>query len=73
MLYGHYTNPCPALMWNGDRYLCSLYLGDPSRYEHFLEIGGGCCFPSNPRRRNDSKEPWQVSRAPGTKDKTPGR
>jgi len=51
VIYGNYTNPCPALLWNGTRYLCSLYLGDPSRYEHFLEIGGGCCFPLNPRRQ----------------------
>jgi hypothetical protein len=50
MLYGHYTNPCPSLTWQGDRYLCSLYLGDPGRYEHFLAIGEGCCFPTNPWR-----------------------
>lgn len=57
MTYGHYKNPCPALMWNGARYLCSLYLGDPARYEQSLEIGGGCCFPFNPRRSGDTKEP----------------
>lgn len=51
MIYGHYASPCPALTWDGNRFVCSLYLSDPSRYECFLEIGGGCCFPSNPRRR----------------------
>ncbi len=50
MIYGHYTNPCPALRLNEGRYQCSLYLGDPARYEHVLEIGNGCCFPSNPLR-----------------------
>jgi hypothetical protein len=50
MVYGAYTHPCPALKQNGNRYLCSLYLADPLRYEHFLDIGGGCCFPDNPRR-----------------------
>lgn len=50
MIYGNYTNPCPALKWNGARYVCSLYLGDPQRYQCFLEIGEGCCFPSNPLR-----------------------
>ncbi len=57
MTYGHYKNPCPALTWNGERYLCSLYLGDPPRYEHFLEIGEGCCFPFNPRRSGDTRVP----------------
>ncbi|AFM26818.1 hypothetical protein Desti_4181 [Desulfomonile tiedjei DSM 6799] len=51
MFYGHYSDPCPALEWNGSRYVCSLFLSDPDRYEHFLDIGGGCCFPENPRRR----------------------
>ena len=52
MIFGHYAHPCPALVWNGTRYLCSVYLGDPSRYEHFLEIGIACCFPSNPWKKN---------------------
>lgn len=47
MIYGHYTNPCPALAWRENRYFCTLYLGDPDRYGQILEIGGGCCFPSN--------------------------
>ncbi|HTY23493.1 MAG TPA: hypothetical protein VMC85_10210 [Desulfomonilaceae bacterium] len=51
MLYGHYMNPCPALTRNKDRYVCSLYLEDPERYEEFLRIGEGCCFPVNPRRK----------------------
>gem|GEM_PF-1632532 len=51
MLYGHYTNPCPALIWNGARYLCSLCRDDPLRYERVLEIGLGCRFPLNPRRK----------------------
>jgi len=51
MFYGHYTNPCPALTRDDDRYVCSLYLSDPARYESVLEIGGGCCFPDNPLRR----------------------
>jgi len=51
LIYGHYTNPCPALIRKGTRYCCSLYLSDPLRYEHFLEIGAGCCLPSNPWRR----------------------
>jgi len=50
MIYGHYTSPCPALTWLNDRYVCELYVNDPARYEHFLEIGGGCCFPANPWR-----------------------
>ncbi len=54
MIYGNYTNPCPALRRDGSRYLCSLYLDDPLRYEHFLDIGGGCCFPDNPRRKGIS-------------------
>jgi hypothetical protein len=52
MIYGHYANPCPALKWDRSRYVCTLYLSDPSRYEVFLEIGGGCCFPLNPWREN---------------------
>lgn len=51
MFYGHYTNPCPALIRNDGRCLCSLYLSDPERYEGVLEIGEGCCFPDNPLRR----------------------
>ena len=50
MIYGHYTNPCPALKRNGDRYVCSLYLDDPARYGGVLEIGEGCCFPENAMR-----------------------
>jgi hypothetical protein len=50
MFYGHYTNPCPALTRDDDRYVCSLYLSDPARYEGVLDIGGGCCFPDNPLR-----------------------
>lgn len=50
MFYGHYTNPCPALELNGNRYVCSLYRRDPDRYEHVLAIGEGCCFPDNPWR-----------------------
>jgi hypothetical protein len=50
MFYGHYSNPCPALTWNGLRYVCSLYLSDPERYHQFIAIGDGCCFPLNPRR-----------------------
>jgi hypothetical protein len=50
MIYGHYTKPCPALKQAGDRWVCSLYLGDPARYEQILDIGGGCCFSSNPLR-----------------------
>lgn len=55
MIYGHYTKPCPSLTWSGDRYVCSLYLSDVKRYEFFLEIGGGCCFPSNPWREDVTK------------------
>lgn len=50
MKYGSYTTPCPALSREKDRYVCRLYLEDPDRYAEVLEIGGGCCFPSNPRR-----------------------
>jgi len=57
MIYGHYTNPCPALTWKEDRYICSLYLSDPLRYEHFLEIGAGYCFPFNPWRKEVVKRP----------------
>jgi hypothetical protein len=56
MIYGHYTNPCPSLAWDGDRYICALYRSDPDRYEFFLEIGGGCCFPMNPRREHVTKK-----------------
>jgi hypothetical protein len=52
MIYGHYTNPCPSLTWDGDRYVCFLYRDDPARYELFLEIGAGCCFPMNPWRES---------------------
>lgn len=55
MIYGHYKTPCPALIWNGERYVCALYAGDPARYELFLEIGAGCCFPSNPWREHVAK------------------
>jgi hypothetical protein len=51
MLYGHYTKPCPSLTCKGDRYVCKLYLEDPERYEEFLKIGAGCCFPTNPQRK----------------------
>ncbi|MEW6349755.1 MAG: hypothetical protein AB1646_11885 [Thermodesulfobacteriota bacterium] len=50
MFYGHYKSSCPALEWNGVRYVCRLFLSDPIRYESSLDIGGGCCFPSNPMR-----------------------
>lgn len=50
MKFGHYTNPCPALSQNEDRYLCTMYLSDPLRYEEVLGIGNGCCFPANPLR-----------------------
>lgn len=50
MMYGHYTNPCPALIREGDRCRCSLYMSDPERYEAVLEIGEGCRFPDNPVR-----------------------
>ena len=59
MIYGHYKSPCPALSWDGNRFLCQLYLSDPSRYEGVLEIGAGCCFPTNSRRREIAKEPWK--------------
>lgn len=55
MIYGHYTNPCPALTWAENRYLCSLYLEDPHRYELVIDIGGGCCFPLNPQREQMKK------------------
>lgn len=57
MIYGHYTNPCPALKWAENRYVCALYLDDPSRYEQIMDIGGGCCFPFNPRREQIKKMP----------------
>jgi hypothetical protein len=50
MIYGHYTNPCPALERAENRYVCTLYLNDPMRYEHVMDIGRGCCFPFNPLR-----------------------
>ncbi|MDQ7781246.1 MAG: hypothetical protein RDU20_00110 [Desulfomonilaceae bacterium] len=56
MLYGHYTNPCPALARRNDRHVCTLYLSDPARYEGILAIGEGCCFPDNPLRRDITKE-----------------
>jgi hypothetical protein len=52
MFYGHYTKPCPALLWNGTRYVCRLFLSDPPRYEEFIAIGTGCCFPDNPWRED---------------------
>jgi len=55
MIYGQYKSPCPALVWNGSRSMCRLYLTDPDRYGHFLDIGGGCCFPLNPWRTDSSK------------------
>ncbi len=51
MLYGNYTNPCPALKKLNSKFVCSLYLNDPLRYEDVLEIGQGCCFPASNRRR----------------------
>ena len=56
MMYGHYTNPCPALRWTGSRYVCSLYMEDPARYELVLEIGEGCCFPDNAVRKEIERE-----------------
>ena len=50
MIYGHYKDPCPALVSTGRGYECRLYLSDPDRYGAFLEIGSGCSFPLNPLR-----------------------
>uniref|UniRef100_A0A7C4ATV5 4Fe-4S ferredoxin-type domain-containing protein n=1 Tax=Desulfomonile tiedjei TaxID=2358 RepID=A0A7C4ATV5_9BACT len=47
MRFGHYTLPCPALRWDGQRYRCGLYEQDPDRYEAVLEIGRGCCLGAN--------------------------
>lgn len=55
MIYGHYTNPCPDLRWDGSRYVCSLYLRDPERYERFLGIADGCHMPLNPWRQSVTK------------------
>lgn len=52
MIYGHYKNPCPALVWSEARYVCTLYLRDPDRYKGVLDIDGGCSFPANPWRNN---------------------
>jgi len=34
---------CPALKWNGKRYLCELV----DLYKNALAIGEGCCAPLN--------------------------
>jgi hypothetical protein len=50
MIYGSYRRPCPALVREETRYICSLYRNDPDRYEIALDIGGGCCSPANQMR-----------------------
>ena len=32
---------CPALIWNGNRYICKL----ANEYKKILAIGEGCCQP----------------------------
>jgi hypothetical protein len=43
---------CPALRWNGSRYICDLV----DIYKNALAIGKGCCAPQNTWREKVSKK-----------------
>ena len=39
--------PCPALFWNGERYMCKM----AKTFSDDLYIGSGCCSPLNSWRK----------------------
>jgi hypothetical protein len=50
-LYGH-SGRCPALSWNGSRYICELAF----LYKSALAIGQACCAPYNTWREKVRKK-----------------
>lgn len=47
------THPCPALIWDGEKYRCKL----ANDFEDALYIGSGCCSSLNSWRK-EVKERW---------------
>jgi len=52
------TGLCKFLMWNGERYMCSI----AEQYSKELRIGMGCDFPDNPYRKEMLKQKKSKSR-----------